>query len=118
MQSLQVSRIELSPPDGQDFWTQFQRPGAAPVFSTKEVASVFYGRSKLWMLRHLQNDDHWLDGGLIAIPRGTNNGAYRFQLAHVERTSHAFFQRAIIDIKQFENSLMIVKSIASNYRLI
>lgn len=116
MQSLQISRLELTPPDGKDFWTEFQRPGAMPVFTAKEAAMVFFGRNKMWMLRQMQGLPS-IDGDLIVIPR-TKANAYQFQLAHIERIAHSLFERGIITYKTFESSLIIVKNIASNYRLL
>jgi hypothetical protein len=117
MQSLQVSNPELEPPEGRDFWTVFQEDGKLPIFTTSEVASVFFGRSKLWMWRHLNAGDHKLDGVLIPIPR-TQYGKYQFQLAHVERLAHALFGRGIIDYRRFTNCIIIIKAIGNNYRLL
>ena len=117
MQSLQVSNPELEPPDGRDFWTDFQDGGRPPIFTLAEVATVFFGHTKLWMWRHMNAGDHELDGALVQIPR-TQHGKYQFQLAHVERISHAYFGRGIIDYSRFSNSLLIIKSIGSNYKLI
>jgi hypothetical protein len=117
MQPLQVIRPELEPPAGRDFWTDFQEDGALPIFTINEVAFVFFGRSKLWLLRQVWDGNHFLDGKLIEIPRSPH-GKYLLQLAHVERLAHALFSRGNIDLIKFENSLLIVKAIAGNYRLI
>jgi hypothetical protein len=84
-----------------------------------EVAFVFFGRSKIWLQRRIYAGDLVLDGAEIPIPRSPlGKKKYQFQLAHVERMAHAFFSRGNIDLKRFENSLLIVKAIAGNYKLI
>jgi hypothetical protein len=116
LQSMHISIPELEPKEGRDFWLDVKEDGR-PIFTAKEVAVVFFARSKLWLYRQLYASNHELDGILIEIPR-SDSGQYQLQLAHVERLAHAFFSRGIINLKQFENTLTIIKAIARNYRLI
>lgn len=57
-----------------------------------------------------------LDGEPIVVPR--DGDKWRFQLHHIEKITHALFEGGILSEGEFSNSLILVKTIASNYRLI
>lgn len=106
---------EVQPPGGADFFVE-SHTGRPPVFTAQEVARVFFARSKIWLYLQMRDGNHLLEGELTEIPR-TRAGYQRFELFHVERMAHAFFSRDIITVKTFLNALLIVKTIADNYRI-
>jgi hypothetical protein len=112
---MHISIPELEP-EGRDFWLDIEKD-SRPIFTAKEVATVFFAHSKLWLYRQLYASNHELDGIPVGIPR-SDSGQYQFRLAHVERLAHAFFSRGIINLKQFEIALTIIKAIAANYKLL
>lgn len=108
---------DLTPPGGRDYWTAPQESGKAPIFSTQDVARIFFARTKIWFNVLLVDGKHVLDGEVIDIPR-TEAGYRQFQLYHVELIAHAFLSQGIIDLRTFRNVIRILRGIADNYRLI
>lgn len=114
---------ELTPPEGRDFWTSPQEDGQPPIFNTREVASVFFGRSKIWLQMILIGSDNRLTVEIPDIPRRSQTSNQvraprQFQLHHVELIAHALFSTGIINLETFARCITIVKCIAQNYRLL
>jgi hypothetical protein len=102
---------DLTPPDGRDFWTSPQLPGRRPLFSTREVAFIFFAWSNWTMHMHISHTE------MDIAPR-TEKGYRKFQLHHVELLAHMFLDRGIIDLDKFRNCIVIIKAIARNYGLL
>jgi hypothetical protein len=107
----------MIPSDGRDFFTEPQDEGKGPIFSTGEVATVFFGRTWKWLFNHLMSGDCVHPEYPMTIPRDENSNFRKFQLHHLEVISHALFMHGTISLDRFQNSILIIKAIARNHGL-
>jgi hypothetical protein len=116
-QPLQVTPRELILPEGQDFFL-FEREGDnGPEFSTKQVSQLFFGRTKQWLFFQFKAKKDYLDGEKI-LPRYTIHGYQRWNLWKLERLTHALIANGAISTRQFERSMIIIKLMGENVKLI
>lgn len=95
--------------EGQEFFSVSQPEMQPPLFTLREVAKVFFGRSRIWLYK--QKDYH-----LPARKEG-KYGKWQYQLRDIEILTYRLFEHGIINVKQCEQSLLLVKTITAIYRL-
>lgn len=111
---MHVERPDLSPPEGRDFFTSETMDKV--TFSRSQVGKIFFARGHSWMIAQLLKKPE-LDGQLLEFTKG-KNGYYQFKLYDVERLAHYFLYSQVINFKQFERTIQLVKLIAANYHMI
>lgn len=82
-----------------------------PQFTVSEIAKVFFGRSSHWV-RWLEGQKAlMLDGKEVGTGR-TAKGARVYDLADVEKITHALAQGRKISGAQAANALLVVQTVA------
>lgn len=113
--SLIVSGAGLLVPEDRPYWTtpdMYNERWMRNFFSTKDVATVFFGRSRTW-LQHLMpiTDD---EIGPIE-PILLDSGHRRWRLWDVERQAHVLLRARKISVSHFGLVINVVKSVATMY---
>lgn len=85
-----------------------------PVYSTAEVAKVFFGKSAAWIRWRERDGDFTLDGQPIVVSRAQSN-IRKFTLLDVERMIYALSQRRVLQPPAVKLALHIVRCEAKLY---
>lgn len=110
--------VDLQPAKGRTWFTDPQAPGEPPLFTTREVAVVFYGRRRWWLQELLAGDEDVVretEGLKISIGA---DGYRRMQLHQIEQITHILFRYGKIDFVCFSNAIRVIKAIADNHQLL
>lgn len=112
---VQVDALALS--EGQFFTTDamYNPRTGEPGYTIHEVARFFFGRSRIWLQKHVWGGHLVLDGEPVKIPREEGNDYLRWRLVDIERTAHALAQNGYLKVEHLQRVIGIVLLVAQNY---
>ncbi len=90
---------------------------AGPVFTTKQVASIFFGMTDFW-LRWRERDGGTVLDGVKVEPARTAAHARRYNLSDIERLSHALVSNEAISIESHIKALRVLAAIGRVHGLV
>lgn len=99
-----------TPPD-REFWTtpEMLNEHGRPKFGVSEVAKCFFGRSPFWARRLLQQRWEDPEGNLFEVPRSASGDRW-FRLYDIERWAHILAHHTVLDGRQLELVVFMVKT--------
>lgn len=118
LQPVDVLVDELALPEGQFFTdeTMYNPRTGEPGYTIHEVARFFFGRSRIWLQKHVWGGHLLLDGKPVQIPREQGNDYLRWRLVDIERTAYALAQGGYLKVPHLQRVIGIVLLVAENYQ--
>lgn len=113
--SLIVSGAGSLVPEDRPYWTSpdmYNANWLRNVFSTKEVAEVFFGRSRTWLYHLMPITDD--EVGPIE-PIILESGHRHWRLWDIERQAHVLLRAHKISVSRFGLVINVIKSVATMY---
>lgn len=106
------------PDRGSDEWESFDPFDEVngPLFSTQEVAKIFFARSSHWMRWRDKQDSFVFDGRPVEVRRD-KSGARKFDLQTIEKIAHGLAQQTLITPLQLSRTVSAMQAVADVHEM-
>jgi hypothetical protein len=101
-------------PAGRDYW--IMDPEAGPELMSTAIGMYFYGVSRhtLNVMMNKIADEYEVS----MVKESRNYLVRKYRLYDVERMSHIFLKRGLINYQKFHNAMNVLKAVGNNYKLL